>query len=672
MKRIRRFILFTALIAFLASACTNNKEVIHQVQSPDGKIMVSVFLKSGQLLYSANKENVELISSSKLGLILKDGTTLGNNMKIVSADKNTFNETWEQPWGEKRLIENRYEELVLSLIEKNGKRRSLNVVFRVFNDGIGFRYQVPEQAKPDSFVIMDELTEFALATIDKAWWTTAYKGEYYENTTKFSPVNEINDTVTVPLTIETKSGKYLAIHEANLTDYAAMNLYCAGQSTLKVDLTPWSTGEKVFAKTPFNSPWRTVIIGDKPGDLITSYLVLNLNEPCKIADVSWIKPSRYVGIWWGMHLEKYTWFMGPKHGATTQNTMEYIDFAAKHGFGGVLVEGWNLGWENDWTKEGDKFSFTQPYTDFDIEKITDYAASKGVKLIGHHETGGATINYEKQMEDAFSFYQKLGVSCVKTGYVGSRLDGKERHSSQYGVRHFRKVIETAAKCHIMIDNHEPVMPTGLRRTYPNMMTGEGMRGQEYNAWSRDGGNPTEHTSILPFTRGLAGPMDYTPGVFKFDNPVNPNTKVKTTLAHQLALYLVLYSPHQMACDLPENYEGNPALKFIETVPVNWDVTKVIDSKIGDYIITARKDRDTNNWYLGAITDENSREFDIDLTFLDKDKMYTATIYKDGDDANWETNPTSLSVEKLKISASENLSFKLAPGGGISISFVCEE
>jgi len=672
MKKLRRFILLTALIAFLASACNNKKEVIHQVQSPDGKIKVSVFLKSGQLLYSANKESIELISSSKLGFILKDGTTLGNNMKIVSAEKNTFNETWEQPWGEKRLIENRYEELMLSLIEKDGKRRNLNVVFRVFNDGIGFRYQIPEQAKLDSFVIMDELTEFALATIDKAWWTTAYKGEYYENITKLSPVNEINDTVTVPLTIETKSGKYLAIHEANLTDYAAMNLYCTGTSTLKCDLTPWSTGEKVFAKTPFNSPWRTVIIGDKPGDLITSYLELNLNEPCKIADISWIKPSRYVGIWWGMHMEKYTWYMGPKHGATTQNTMKYIDFAAKHGFGGVLVEGWNQGWENDWTKEGDRFSFTQPYPDFDIEKVTDYAASKGVKLIGHHETGGATINYEKQMEDAFSFYQKLGVSCVKTGYVGSRLDGKERHSSQYGVRHFRKVIETAAKYHIMIDNHEPVMPTGLRRTYPNMMTGEGMRGQEYNAWSRDGGNPTEHTTILPFTRGLAGPMDYTPGVFKFENPVNPNTKVKTTLAHQLALYLVLYSPHQMACDLPENYEGNPALKFIETVPVNWDVTKVIDSKIGDYIITARKDRDSNNWYLGAITDENSREFDIDLSFLDKEKIYVATIYKDGDNANWETNPTSVSIEKLKIGASEHLNVKLAQGGGIAISFVCEE
>jgi alpha-glucosidase len=670
MKNTRRLILLIALVAILAGACSGKKEVPCQVQSPDGKIKVSVFLDQGQLCYSASKEDAEIISPSKLGFRFKDGTTLGNNMKIVSAQKQTFNETWEQPWGEKRLIENRYEELALTLTEKGGKKRNLNVIFKVYNDGFGFRYQLPEQAKIDSFVIMEELTEFALATVDKAWWTTAYKGEYYENITRFSHVNAIGDTVSVPLTIETKSGKYLAIHEANLTDYAAMNLYCTSQSTLKVDLTPWSTGEKVIAKTPFQSPWRVVVIADKPGDLITSYLVLNLNDPCKIDDLSWIKPSRYIGIWWGMHMEKYTWYMGPKHGATTENTIKYIDFAAKHGFGGVLVEGWNYGWENDWTKEGDKFNFTKPYPDFDIDKITSYGKSKGVKLIGHHETGAASINYENQMEEAFKLYEKLGVSCVKTGYVGSRLDKKERHSSQYGVRHFRKVIETAAKYHIMIDNHEPVMLTGLSRTYPNFMTAEGMRGQEYNAWSADGGNPTEHTTILPFTRGLAGPMDYTPGVFNFTNTAKPNTRVKTTLAHQLGLYVVLYSPHQMACDLPENYEGQPALKFIETVPVNWDVTKVIDSKIGDYIVTVRKDRDSDNWYLGAITDENGRELDIDLSFLDKEKTYKATIYKDGPKANWETNPTDVEIEEIKVGSTELLNLKLAPGGGMAISFEC--
>lgn len=672
MKNIRRLIILFTLGTFLTSACSREKEITSQVQSPDGEIKISVFLDHGQLFYSASKENVEIISPSRLGFKFKDGTTLGDKMKIISGKTNSFNETWEQPWGEKRLIENRYEELTLTLVEKNGKKRNLNLLFKVYNDGFGFRYQIPQQAKMDSFVIMDELTEFALPTVDNAWWTTAYKGVYYENITKFSPVNKMGDTVSTPLTIETRSGKYLAIHEANLTDYAAMNLYCSGQSTLKVDLTPWSTGEKVVAKTPFQSPWRTVIIADKPGDLITSYLELNLNDPCKIADLSWIKPCRYIGIWWGMHMEKYTWNMGPKHGATTENTIRYIDFAAKHGFGGVLVEGWNYGWENDWTKEGDKFSFTKPYPDFDIVKITDYARSKGVKLIGHNETGGATLNYEKQMEDGFKMYEKLGVNCVKTGYVSPRLDGKERHGSQYGVRHYRKVIETAANYHIAIDNHEPVMLTGLCRTYPNYMSAEGMRGQEYNAWSSDGGNLTEHTTILPFTRGLAGPMDYTPGVFNFTNTAKPNTHVKTTLAHQLALYVVLFSPLQMACDIPENYEGKPAFKFIETVPVNWDITKVIDAKIGDYIITARKDRDSENWYLGAITDENARELDIDLSFLDKDKSYSATIYKDGPKANWETNPTDVSIEKIKIDQTKPLTLKLAPGGGTAISFVKEE
>jgi alpha-glucosidase len=671
MKKYYQFILLSALVVFLSGACSIEKKEISEVHSPDGKIKISIYLNNGELTYSAKKENVEIISPSKLGFKFKDGSVLGDNMKVEKTENRTFNETWEQPWGEKRLIENRFEELTLFMKEKRGLKRELNMVFRVYNDGFGFRYLIPGQANLDSFVIMDEMTEFSLQQGDKAWWTTAYKGVYYENITKFSPVNEMGDTVNTPLTVETKSGKYLAIHEANLTDYAAMNLFCSGGTTLKCDLTPWSTGEKVFAKTPFQSPWRMVIIAEKPGDLITSYLELNLNDPCKIEDTTWIKPGRYIGIWWGMHMEKFTWNMGPKHGATTENTLRYIDFAARHNFSGVLVEGWNYGWENDWTKEGDKFNFTKPYPDFDIEKIVKYASLKGVKLIGHHETGGATINYEKQMEDAFKFYQKLGVNCVKTGYVSPLLDQKERHSSQYGVRHFRKVIETAAKYHIMIDNHEPVMPSGLQRTFPNFMTGEGMRGQEYNAWSADGGNRTDHTTIIPFTRGLAGPMDYTPGVFNFVNTAKPNTRVKTTLAHQLALYVVIYSPLQMACDLPENYEGNPAFKFIETVPVNWDVTKVVDSKIGDYIITARKDRDSEHWYLGAITDENARELNIDLSFLDNDITYNAVIYKDDPKADWKTNPTDFLIEKKGVKSSDQLTLKMTPGGGVAISFIPE-
>jgi len=370
-------------------------------------------------------------------------------------------------------------------------------------------------------------------------------------------------------------------------------------------------------------------------------------------------------------MEKYTWHMGPKHGATTENTKKYIDFAAKHGFGGVLVEGWNYGWENNWTSEGHKFNFTTPYPDFDIEEITQYGHSKGIGLIGHHETGGATKNYEAQMEAAFALYNELGVHAVKTGYVSNRLDGKERHSSQYGVRHNRKVIETAAKYQIMVNIHEPVVQTGLRRTYPNLMAQEGVRGQEYNAWSPDGGNKPDHLTIIPFTRGLAGPIDFTPGIFNFENPVYPNTRVQTTLAKQLALYVTIYSPLQMAADLPENYEGHPALKFIENVPVNWDVTKVLDAKIGDYITVVRKDRNSDEWFLGSITDEQSRNMEYLLDFLDPNLTYTALIYRDGDNANWENNPTSIQIDEKKVTSGDVLNYRLATSGGLAIRFIPE-
>jgi alpha-glucosidase len=668
MNKLVQSIILISWIAFVVSACASKNETSYQVMSPGGNIKVTVKTEKGQLLYAVEGNNEVILADSKLGFELKNLPALGNKVKIVGTTSNTFNETWEQPWGEKRLIENRYDELVVNLEETSQSKRKFAVVFKVYNDGFGFRYEIPEQENLDSVTIMDEVTEFKLPTVDNAWWTPIYSEPYYESITRFTPINKM-DTVCTPLTIETKSGKYLTIHQANLTDYAAMNLYCADSTTLTCDLTPWSTGEKVFTKTPFVSPWRMVIVADKPGDLITSYLMLNLNDPCKIKDTSWIKPGRYIGIWWGMHMNKYTWNIGPKHGATTENTLRYIDFAAKHGFAGVLVEGWNTGWENDWTREGYKFSFTQPYPDFDIEKVTKYGDAKGVKLIGHHETGGATQNYESQLDGAMKFYHSLGMNSVKTGYVSPLLDGKERHSSQYGVRHFQKVIETAANYQIMIDNHEPVIPTGLCRTYPNFMSGEGMRGQEYNAWSPDGGNKPDHLTIIPFTRGLAGPMDYTPGIFNFENTANPKTHVQTTLSQQLALYVVIYSPLQMAADLPENYEGNPALKFIETVPVNWDVTKVLDAKIGDYLVTVRKDRASDEWFLGAITDENAREISIDLSFLDKDKTYTAEIYKDGADADYEKNPTSLAIETQAVNSSSALKFSLARAGGVAIRFV---
>ena len=399
--------------------------------------------------------------------------------------------------------------------------------------------------------------------------------------------------------------------------------------------------------------------------------MLNLNEPCKIEDTSWIQPGRYIGIWWGMHMKKQTWEQGPKHGATTENTMNYIDFAAKHGFSGVLVEGWNYGWDGDWSANGDQFSFTKAYPDFDLEKITSYTASKGVRLIGHNETGGAAQNYEAQLDSAFALYQKCGINAVKTGYVNPLLDHKELHGSQYGVRHYRKVIETAAKYNIMIDNHEPVMPTGLQRTYPNLMTQEGVRGQEYDAWSADGGNPPEHTTTIPFTRGLAGPMDFTPGTFNFNNPVHPQTHPQTTLAKQLALAVVLYSPLQMASDMIENYENNPAFDFITSCPTNWAKTVVPEAKIGEYVTIARKDRDSENWFIGSITNASPREVNLPLSFLDANASYKAHIFADGEEANYKNNPYPVTITEENVNSSTVLTLKQAPGGGTAIMIIKE-
>ncbi|MEE8391240.1 MAG: glycoside hydrolase family 97 catalytic domain-containing protein, partial [Anaerolineae bacterium] len=426
------------------------------------------------------------------------------------------------------------------------------------------------------------------------------------------------------------------------------------------------------------TPWRTIQIAESAGDLITSYLILNLNEPNRLEDVSWIEPGKYVGIWWAMHIDKYTWGSGPTHGATTKNAKGTIDFAAEYGFPGVLIEGWNVGWDGEWYEHGERFSFTTPYEDFDIEELSAYAAAKGVKLIGHHETGAAVMNYEQQLNDAFAYYRDLGIDTVKTGYVGwgqgikrrneeGRLVGLEWHHGQYMVRHYRKVVETAARYHIMLDVHEPIKDTGIRRTYPNMMTREGARGQEYNAWSADGGNPPEHTTILPFTRMLAGPFDFTPGIFDlFFEEYRPHNRVNTTLAKQLALYVVIYSPLHMAADLPENYKDHPAFQFIVDVPVDWQDTKVLHGEIGDYVTIARQDRNSEDWYIGSITDEQGRTLEAACTFLEPERKYVAEIYADGADADWKSDPLSINVYKALVDSNTVLTLRLAPGGGQAI------
>ncbi|WP_317039586.1 glycoside hydrolase family 97 protein [Prevotella sp. khp7] len=648
------------LITILSLSATAKS--VETVSSPDGKLTLSAGVRQGQAYYQLSRGSEPVINPSNLGFQLSQGL-LSGNFRIVGFQRDTKNETWEQPWGEERFVRNHYNELRMRLQEKKGLKRLLNVVFRVFDDGIGFRYEFPLQPHLKQFEIMDELTEFNLPWDAQMWSQPTNGTVYYEALYTKTPVSR-KDTVSTPVTIEAKPNLYLAIHEANLTDYASLNLTPRGTKLLTA-LTPWQSGVKVYAQAPFVSPWRTIIVGSKPGDLIASRLILNLNEPCRI-DTSWLDTGRYIGIWWGMHMNDYTWAQGPKHGATTEMTRRYIDFAAQHGFRGVLVEGWNEGWDGDWTRIGNHFKFTKPYPDYDLEGLCRYAASKGVRLIAHNETGGSATNYEQQLDAAFALYQRLGINSVKTGYVNMMLDGKETQHSQYGIRHYRKVVETAAKYHLMIVNHEGAMPTGLRRTYPNLVATEDMRGQEYNAWSQDGGNPPYHEVLLPFTRGLAGPMDYTPGIFNFTNKAVPATHPQSTLAKQLSLYVLLYTPWQMAADEIENYEYQPALSFIESCPTNWAVSKVIDAQIGRYLVMARKDRDSDRWFVGGATDSEARTLTIPLDFLDTNTVYRAVIYQDGPGADYRTNPYPMTILQQDVSSTGSLHINLAPSGGFAI------
>ncbi len=658
------------LIAFAALSilsCSTNKA--YKVTSPGKKNeLVFVLTKSGQPQYRFSSNGKSVIEPSLMGFEFHGIKKMTEGFKIVSTETKSVNETWEQPWGEFRKVNDNHNELVVHLQESHGQQRLVDIIFRVFDDGLGFRYSFPKQPNLDKVKISDEITQFTFPFDNDVWSIPVHReNSYYESFYKKSPISK-TDTINTPATFETKDKLFVAIHEANLTDFASMTLLKSKGNQYKSDLVPWADGVKVYTQTPFQTPWRTIIVGDKPGDLVTSTLMLNLNEPSEIKDHSWIEPSKYIGIWWGMHLEKYSWGQGPKHGATTENTKRYIDFAAEHAFDGVLVEGWNVGWDGDWTADGSAFSFTKPYPDFDLEEITRYAAMKNVRLIGHHETAGAAKHYESQLDDAFKLYNRLGVNTVKTGYVNKYLDKKEWHDSQYGVRHYRKVIETAAKYKIMIDNHEPVKGTGLERTYPNIMTQEGGRGQEYNAWSADGGNTPEHLTTLPFTRMLAGPFDYTPGNFDFDYKTPQGARVQTTLAAQLALYVVIFSPLQMASDLPENYVGKPEFKFIKDVPCNWSETKVLDSKIGEYTTIVRKDWDGKNWYLGSITNENARQIKVSLSFLDPGKTYQAEIYADGTGAGYKTNPYPVAISTKTVNSSMILDLNLADGGGTAIKF----
>ncbi len=648
------------------------------VASPDGSLVVTFTLEEGRPIYRVDRFGLPLIRPSRMGFVLQEQPPLVGPFRLVGLARDTVDTVWTQPWGEKKDIQSHYHELRMQLEESSDRLRRIDIVFRVFDEGVGFRYEWPAQPNLDRFVIMDELTEFRLAGDHTAWWIPAYHPNRYEYLYRRTPVSRL-DTVHTPVTMETADGWFLSFHEADVEDYATMTLAPKDSLTLEVDLVPWSDGTRVKAQTPFRSPWRVLLVGDDAGELITNYTILNLNPPNRLGEVSWVRPAKYVGIWWEMHIGRSTWGSGPRHGATTENAKRYIDFAARHGFDAVLIEGWNVGWDGDWTQNGDKFRFTEPYPDFDIEEVARYAREKGVQLIGHHETACHITNYERQMEDAFAFYRRLGIRMVKTGYVAHGRNciwideqgraHREWHHGQFMVRHHRRVLETAARYQIAINAHEPVKDTGERRTYPNMISREGARGQEYNAWSADGGNPPEHTTILPFTRLLAGPMDFTPGIFDILIEDRPHNRVNTTLAKQLALYVVIYSPLQMAADLPEHYEARPdAFQFIKDVPVDWEDTRVLHARIGDYVTIVRKDRHSDDWYLGSITDEYGRTLRAPLSFLDPGRKYVAEIYRDAPDADWRTNPLAIEITRQIVDAATVLTLRLAPGGGTAIRF----
>ena len=670
--RARSFAGGVAWAAVAATAASSQDTVT--VASPDGRNVVDVGTYEGKLYYRVQRDGRAVLLPSLLGFEFRGSAPLRDNLRIMGTSDTTVDESWTQPWGEVARIRDNHKELRISVSETLPPSRQFVVVFRLFNDGVGFRYELPAQPGLGEFEITNELTEFSLADDARAWWIPSFRPNRYEYLYRSSPVSTL-DTVHTPLTLEMRDGLHVVIHEAHLADYASMNLVGGPEQNrrLRTFLAPYADGIKVRGRTPFVTPWRTIQIADRATDLAPSVIGLNLNPPSVLENTAWIKPMKYIGIWWGMHIGTMTWSSGAKHGATTENTKRYIDFAAANGIGGVLVEGWNRGWDGNWMENADKFSFTEPYPDYDLKAVAEYARGKGVELIGHHETSMGIQNYERQMEDAFRLFKSLDIDAVKTGYVGDKTREGHAHHGQFMVRHFQKVVQVAARLGIMVNAHEPIKDTGERRTYPNMMSREGARGQEYNAWGGDGGNPPEHETILFFTRMLAGPMDFTPGVFDIliqrGNGIarRPDeSRVRTTLAKQLALYVVLYSPLQMAADLPESYEKQPAFQFIRDVPVDWEETRVLDGKIGDHVVVARRERNGQSWYVGAITDEEARTIQIPLSFLSRGRSYVAEIYADGPRAHWKSNPLPVTISRRTVTSASRMSLVLAPGGGQAI------
>jgi alpha-glucosidase len=659
--------IITILVFSAVSAFSQSNKNAYELASPNGQNKIKFELVKNAPKYAVSHGKTEVITPSDMGFLLKGNENLSSDFEIKNIKNTSFDETWQQVWGEKKNIRNHYNQLSVELQQKSGNKRKLEIQFRAFDDGIAFRYVYPKQNVKDSIFIMDEKTTFNLKEDAKAWWIPANRENRDEYLFKDAPVSTL-DTVLTPLTIESKSGLALSFHEANLTDFASMTLVNTTGTQLKSDLVPWADGVKVRVKDTFTSSWRTLQIGENPGDLITSYLILNLNEPNKLKNTSYFKPYKYFGIWWGMHIGKYTFWESEKQGATTKHAEEYIDFTAKEGFHHLLIEGWNKGWTPAWYENHmHMFSFTKSADNFDLEKVVEYGKKKDVELIGYHETGSNLINYLKQVDEGFALYKKLGMHSVKIGHVGSKLNMKENHFGQFGVNYFRYILEKAAQYDLAVLYHESIKDTGERRTFPNMVSREAARGQEYNAWSE--GNPPNHLTIIPFTRLLSGPMDFTPGIFDVEVKQGyPGKRVHGTAAQQLALYVTIYAPIQMMADLPENYEGKPALQFLKDVPTDWEDTKVLEGKIGQYITTARKDRNSADWFLGTITNEKARDLNVALSFLDPKATYEAQIYADAEGTDETHNPAEIAISKKTVKASDVLKLHLGGAGGTAIRF----
>ena len=661
MNRFAATLALLATLTLAGSICHASLPASAGATSPDGRVRIQLERVGEGLGYSVHLDGKAIVLPSRLGFRFRDRAPLQAGLEPLGIERRQVDETWRPVWGQFSEIRDRCEELVLRCAESGEPGRRLDLIFRAYDDGVAFRYRFPGPPSEDELVIVSELTRFRFAG-NPVTWSIPADYDSYERIYRRLPLDEL-DAANTPITLELEGGACVSIHEANLTDYAGMTLARPRTvpGTLECDLVPWPNGDKVRRRVPFETPWRTIQIADTPGGLVESTMILNLNEPCAIEDTSWIEPMTYIGIWWGMHIRKETWHAGPKHGATTENAKRHVDFAAAHDVGGLLIEGWNTGWEH-WGGL-DAFDFVTPYDDFDLPAVAAYAREKGVALIGHHETGGDVPGYEKQLEQAFSLYRKNGVRAVKTGYAGGIYPRGHHHHGQWMVRHYRHVVERAAAHGITLDVHEPIKPTGISRTWPNMMTREGVRGTEYNAWSE--GNPPEHETILPFTRALAGPLDYTPGIFdlRFDR-YRPDHRIRTTVAKQLALLVLLHSPLQMAADLPENYEGHPAFAFVRDLPTTWDDTRAPLGVIGDYAGVARRSGDS--WWIGVVTDEEARRLELSLDFLEPDRRYEATIHRDGHGAHWDTAPDRVEIETRTVSSGDTLTLELAPGGGQAI------